>query len=527
MAATTRSRWSPNSGPFWTDLLLADFDRDGFDDVFQFHGSSLTGGGFAFLTAVDVDDPGKGTRAGHLPRHAERTRPRRRSGGRRRLQRRRRDRPRVAGGQARGWQPGVDRPALGLSPSRSDRARNDLQGRVRPWCRGNTSQIGPRAIATDLRLEWPDLDCSGCPTSTYGFGLAAGNFDGRLAADSGFEKDELALVRSDIHAGTSTLWAYRFDASLKPDGAPKKTDVTSHVVPNQKLFLAGGRVNQFRAADQIAVVSGSFSNTRLAVLQFDSDLTVHARSIDVLRDAFNSKLSKGGFPFPQGATIGRFDPQTSGGTTEDFNSQIAALYEVNDTVNGRLSTVVQIYSLAEGSTAKPKLRSEHKLLDGRYLEGVLAHYAPLEAGDLRGRSLLLGRAEHLPGRVPPAAERPAWEPAAARRLHHSGARRAPGDLQLQCPQEGLQLDLLRSTSAPRTNPRASRRPAPAGACRRRPRSRVRRWSDRSRCRAISISRSTSPRSARWARPSTPFRRSRSTPRRRPASATRSGTRRGG
>ncbi len=379
----------PNSGPFWTDLLLADFDRDGFDDVFQFHGSSLTGGGFAFLTAVDVDDPGKG-----LERATYRGMPS--------------ELVPVAGPAVAGdfngdgaidlaWlaaKPGDGSPVSIALLSVCPRAGATVLGTT---CKdafalvpSNTSQIGPRAIATDLRLEWPDLDCSGCPTSTYGFGLAAGNFDGRLAADSGFEKDELALVRSDIHAGTSTLWAYRFDASLKPDGGPKKTDVTSHVVPNQKLFLAGGRVNQFRAADQIAVVSGSFSNARLAVLQFDSDLTVHARSIDVLRDAFNSKLSKGGFPFPQGVTIGRFDPPTSGGTTEDFNSQIAALYEVNDTVNGRLSTVVQIYSLAEGSTAKPKLRSEHKLLDGRYLEGVLAHYAPLEAGDLRGRSLLLG-----------------------------------------------------------------------------------------------------------------------------------------
>ncbi len=372
-----------NSGPKWTQLLLADFNQDGYDDVFQNHGN-----GYAIHTAVDVNDPSKGLKRVHFQG--------------------------IAAGVVATLSPPVAGDFNGdgvlevawLAAEPKDRAdifiylasvcpqagltiRGEVCGRPFSVVPLDTRRFADLAIKTGRKLNWPSSTCSGCSDGGNQDWLAAGNYDGRSSLGSGDRTDE--LVYAVANNNTLEIHAYRFDAALKPMSSPKKSLFKNFGYNG--MILASGPINQFSQTDQLAVVSiaGSVNeSTELSVLSFDSALTASKHSLDVKYEAFNKPGRMRAFPFARGLTMGRFDPPVPG-SARDFNSQIAVLYNTDDTVTSTRRTVLQIYTVGDASDPKPQFKSERIVAEKRFLPAnLMQNLMPLQAGDLRGRSLLLG-----------------------------------------------------------------------------------------------------------------------------------------
>ena len=373
-----------NSGPVWTQLLLADFNQDGYDDIFQNYDND-----YAIHTAENIADPAKGLKRVYfqrIPRGVAATMS-----------------PPVAGdfdGDG-----ALDVAWLAAQPQDNAKVSIYLLSvcpRAGMVIRGvtcsdafavvpsNSMKLAAKSISTSARLAWPNENCSGCSNSSNQFWLAAGNFDGRYTAINATDRDELLFVSSKDYNNLEIL-AYRFDENLEPMADPKKTTFSNF--SNDGFQLSSGPINQFSATDQLAIVSmaGSVNDkTELAVINFDSSLHAIKHDINVSREAFNKTGRTRAFPFATGIALGRFDPPTTG-SARDFNTQIAVLYNTNDTVKNKKRTILHIYTVGDATDPKPKFRSEYIVAEKRFLPPQnMQNTAPLQAGDLRGRSLLLG-----------------------------------------------------------------------------------------------------------------------------------------
>ena len=384
-----------NSGPLWTQLILADFNQDGFDDVLQFHSSTPLSGGFAFHTAVDVNDPRKGLRRvtfrGVYPEFMP-----------------------VTGNPVSGdfnadgaidvmWLGGLAKNNAELSIYRLSvcpHAGMTISGVTcsKPFqlIPGDTRDFSKHAIHTGNTLIWPNQECSNCAASTFRYDLAAGNFDGKQPLAGSRVRDELVFVRSSVaEPPVFEMLVYRFDNNLKPE-TPRVFDFSSSVHTSQQFVLASGTINMFGTADHIALLNYGLEHVQLNVIEFDSALNPHIRSMDVRKFGFfNNPVSAGGEPTPQGITIGRFDAPNGTASDADFNTQIAALYDVEDSITGERRTVVQIYTIGSLRTDRPQLRSEHIVANAVFDNGILVEYAPIHSGDLQGRSLSPGTPNKL------------------------------------------------------------------------------------------------------------------------------------
>ncbi|MBL4660929.1 MAG: VCBS repeat-containing protein [Alcanivoracaceae bacterium] len=373
-----------NSGPMWTQLLLADFNHDGYDDVFQNNGNR-----YAIHTAEHIADPAKGLKRVYF-----------------------RDMP---GDVAATMSPPVAGDFDGdgaldvawLAAKPEDRAKVSIYllsvcPRAGMIIRGVTcsrafavvplksTKLAAMSISTSARLAWPDENCSGCSNSSNQFWLAAGNFDGRYTAINATDRDELLFVSTKDYNNLEIL-AYRFNEDLKPMAHPKKTTFSNF--SGNGFQLASGPINQFSSTDQLAIISvaGSVNDkTELAVFNFDSSLQAIKHDMNVSSEAFNKTGRTRGSPFATGIALGRFDPPTTG-SARDFNTQIAVLYDTNDLAIDKKRTILHIYTVGDASDPKPKFRSEYIVAEKRFLAPHnMMNAAPLQAGDLRGRSLLLG-----------------------------------------------------------------------------------------------------------------------------------------
>jgi hypothetical protein len=374
-----------NSSPMWTQLLLADFDQDGFDDVFQNHG-----GGYAIHTASHLQKPADG-----LKRVAFQGIP----GDVSALLS-----PPVAGdfngdgAMDIAWlasQPKDNSPISIYLISVCPRPGVEINGNTcqRPFQVIPVSSVdyAQQAIDTGARLNWPSPGCSGCPDSMNQFALAAGNFDGRFTAMSGTHRDELVFVRSDQWQLEVT--AYRLGVDLKPQEPPKKTvfkDFKSH-----GFHLTSGPIQPFSTLDQLALISVDDNinvHNQLAVIRFASDLQASWHVLDTSAAVFNRPGTVYGYAIANGIAMGRFDPPQQGGD-RDSHSQVAVLYDVrNDApVPNERFTVVHIYTLGGVADPAPKFKSEYVAAKQLFTSpGIMSVAAPLQAGDIQGRTLLLG-----------------------------------------------------------------------------------------------------------------------------------------
>jgi len=372
-----------NSGPMWTQLLLADFNHDGFDDVFQNHGN-----GYAIHTAEDIAYPAKGLKRVYfqdMSADIAATMS-----------------PAVAGdfdGDGAldvAWLAAkpednakVSIYVLSVCPRAGVVIRGVTCSRAFEVVPANSKNFAAMSISTSAHLAWPDENCSGCRNSSNQLWLAAGNFDGRYTAINATDKDELLFVSSNNN--DLEILAYRFNEDLKPMAHPKKSTFSNF--SSNGFQLTSGAINQFSTTDQLAIISVASSvndKTELAVFNFDSSLQAIKHDMNVSSEAFNKTGRTRAFPFAKGIALGRFDPPTTG-SARDFNTQIAVLYDTNDTVTAKKRTILHIYTVGDASDPKPQFRSEYIVAEKRFLAPHnMMNAAPLQVGDLRGRSLLLG-----------------------------------------------------------------------------------------------------------------------------------------
>ena len=90
-----------------------------------------------------------------------------------------------------------------------------------------------------------------------------------------------------------------------------------------------------------------------------------------------------------GVAIGRFDPADPSAGTTDFNQQIAVLYDILDSGQLTSHAAVRLYTVNPPTSFTPVWKWTTDI--NGPIEGVLV--APLQVGDLQGRSLLLGAPE--------------------------------------------------------------------------------------------------------------------------------------
>ncbi|MFC3193324.1 FG-GAP repeat protein [Marinicella sediminis] len=374
-----------NSSPMWTQMLLADFDLDGYADVFQNHGY-----GYAIHTAVDTSDPTQGlkrTQFQGIPDSMVAT-----------------TTPPVAGdfngdgavdiawlaSQAKD-QAGLSIYVISVCPRQGMKINGVTCQRPFQTIPKVSTEFAAHSITTDAQLEWPNSLCSGCGNSVNKFWLASGNLDGRFTSTEGAQTDELVFAR--VNQQQLEIHAYRLGNDLKPLGKAKKTIIKGMNV--SKFLLTSGPINQFSATDQLALVTSSdtvLDKTTLAVVHFEADLTAKWYSYEVSQKAFNSTGRTRAFPFATGITIGRFNPPQSG-NSRDFNHQIAVLYNTVDTVSmdSKYKTMLHIYTVGDNADPVPALKSEHVVANQQFnTPHNFQMVAPLQVGDLRGRSLLLG-----------------------------------------------------------------------------------------------------------------------------------------
>lgn len=219
--------------------------------------------------------------------------------------------------------------------------------------------------------------------------LAAGDYDGRSSEENNILQDELVLLiayQGDDLEIVAT--AYDFDSDLTPTARGHLTLPSSEFFVPIKLEVASGQLEWLEGNAKVAVGATSIVETDeyksgLWLLSFDQDLAIsaeHAIETDVIP------------PGIQGLAIGRFDPPDLSDGALDFDQQIAVL-SVQDRCQRGPSPCIKIdvrsdpNSLLGSGFAFPDEPTILKSL------GKLA--APLQAGDLQGRSLRLASPEKI------------------------------------------------------------------------------------------------------------------------------------
>ncbi|MEM7022277.1 MAG: hypothetical protein AAF637_06740 [Pseudomonadota bacterium] len=275
--------------------------------------------------------------------------------------------------------------------------------------RGTTCSQGfeiiPWPETIDTGQEWVAPEGTEVP----GFALAAGDYDGILAPGTNVPDDELMLIVREIfggkvdpvhdgHPGTFPAMvakAYAFGGSGWSDiGGLVLPGSTAFDGLNVPLYVASGRLDRSQRKEQVAfAASGVRSVAGIWVLNLDEDL-----SLNVGHRVVTSGVTYG----VNGVAIGRFDPpgpdfQPLGTPELDFDQQIAVLSSTpwcGDAVDCTADIVLQIYE-TDNPTFTPERKSSVQttvpLSDEHFSFELIS--SPLQAGDLQGRSLLLGPPE--------------------------------------------------------------------------------------------------------------------------------------
>lgn len=225
-------------------------------------------------------------------------------------------------------------------------------------------------------------------TPRFFVALTANNFNGSVNRTTGIATDELlvAQVRSDNT--TAALTVYTFDQNLAAQIGPSTTFTNLEADENNtlQLFLASGRLDWSNS--QAQAVFGSTVNSSqvdhrglLSVITFDDTLNMTQHNA-TLNTGSNSDKKTRIF----GLALGRFDPPDPAADVTDFNQQIAALVDFHAN-----STHAQLFTINPSlNSFSPKLVVDKEISSTRYYDNDFIQLAALQAGDLQGRSLLLG-----------------------------------------------------------------------------------------------------------------------------------------
>ncbi|MEM7024968.1 MAG: VCBS repeat-containing protein, partial [Pseudomonadota bacterium] len=255
-------------------------------------------------------------------------------------------------------------------------------------------EIVPWAGTIDTGQTWV------APSGTVlpGFALAAGDLDGTPQPGTNVTKDELVLIiRENFSASDPAMVAkaYSFaDDAWSETGNLVLPGSTAFNGLNVPLYVASGRLDWSQRKEQVVFAASGFQSVSgIWVLYLDEELT-----LKVGQRVETSGITNG----IVGVAMGRFDPPDASssptGTPElDFNQQIAVLYSApwcGDAADCKADMVLQIFK-----TDNPTFTPELQRLVGTTVPSPDAHFSfellssPLQAGDLQGRSLLLGPPE--------------------------------------------------------------------------------------------------------------------------------------
>jgi hypothetical protein len=236
--------------------------------------------------------------------------------------------------------------------------------------------------------------------------LTANNFDGSVNATTGIADAELLVALENSDSKSATLSLYDFDANMSPtpESTTTLTDLYEDETNTLPLFLVSGQLD-WSNPQAVAVFAstkkgGSVEHRGiLSVITFDKypDMTATSVGLDT-GDNSNHKTRI------YGLAMGRFDPPdtTSSATNSsgtDFDQQIAVLVDHNaDTTRLQIFTTPSdpassSSSYSCGSSDPLCLFTDYKVSSTRYYNSAIAQLVPLQAGDLQGRSLLLGAPE--------------------------------------------------------------------------------------------------------------------------------------
>jgi hypothetical protein len=217
--------------------------------------------------------------------------------------------------------------------------------------------------------------------------IGAGNFDGAIDTDTGRADDELVVALADSNNSFVTVAAYDYDAGT--GNMVSKDSETFDIEHNEdngaQVFVEGVQLDpnsqRYQAAFSYTKSAGSVPHRGVVtVISFDDNLNMTVSSTTL---ANNSKTRIFGM------AVGRFDPPNSIGGDIDFANQIALLISHDDS-----DTQIQIFSAPPITTFTPTEESRINITSDTYEKDSM-QLSALSAGDLQGRSLILGEPDKI------------------------------------------------------------------------------------------------------------------------------------
>jgi hypothetical protein len=253
----------------------------------------------------------------------------------------------------------------------------------------------PTTSAIDTGEVWKEPNASN--PWFPGLGLAAGDHDGKTAAGANVPDDEIVIVvRPTDDTSAITAYAYNLDVTDLARGDLTWTRTAEMKLPDSesffgsKLSVAGGPLRFAESKEQVVVGSSLMNSYGIWVLHFSDDLKMEVSYLFVPSNSNRSNADL------IGIAIGRFDPLARGGEI-NFNQQFAAHFSEQSCIDFKPCTpieVIDIFDFASDSSFTPVHINDLRTVLTFDPTGSFADLsAPLQAGDLQGRSLRLGAPE--------------------------------------------------------------------------------------------------------------------------------------
>ncbi len=231
------------------------------------------------------------------------------------------------------------------------------------------------------------LNLTGKSLSRPTVDIGAGNFDGAIDTDTGRADDELvvALADQDNSFATVTAYDYDVDTGKMVSKGSETFDIEHNDDNGAQVFVEGVQLDpnsqRYQAAFSYTKSGGSVPHRGvITVISFDGNLNMTVSSTTL---ANNSKTRIFGM------AVGRFDPPNTVTGDIDFAKQIALLISHNDS-----DTQIQVFSAPAATTFTPKEESRTNITSDTYNKDSM-QLSALTAGDLQGRSLVLGEPDKI------------------------------------------------------------------------------------------------------------------------------------
>ena len=232
-----------------------------------------------------------------------------------------------------------------------------------------------------------NLNLTGKNLSRPTVDIGAGNFDGATDTDTGRADDELVVALTDSNNSVVTVTAYDYDAGT--GNMTSKDSETFDIEHNSdngaQVFVEGVQLDpnsqKYQAAFSYTKSADSVPHRGvITVISFDDNLNMTVSST-VLANNSKTRIF--------GMAVGRFDPPNTVNGDIDFANQIALLISHDDS-----DTQIQIFSAPAVTTFTPKEESRANITSDTYNKDSM-QLSALTAGDLQGRSLVLGEPDKI------------------------------------------------------------------------------------------------------------------------------------